>query len=167
MATKHDWNAIRKAYEEQVLKNNVTLKDFSEEQGVSYSYMRKMTSQWQQDREIAEAEFRQAVLEDTRSSDTMTPKDRNMFHIDAYQRALNHCMTILDDPETHLMTKEGVFKPANLERVVATIEKCQRGQRLALGLDKEMKEAKGLLSEISDAINAAKDAYEDDVEDDV
>lgn len=166
MAVKHDWGAIKRDYNDQVLGNNVPLKQFAEEQGISYNYMRKMSSTWKQDREIAHADYILAVEEETRSSDTMPAADRNMCHIRAYDKALEHCMTILENPELHLMTQEGIFKPANLERVTTTIEKIQRGQRLALGLDKETRDSKSLLGDISDAITVARERY-GDIEDTV
>ena len=162
---KHNWAVIKKAYYDEVIGKNVPLKQLAQEHNVSYNYMRKKSSEWKQDREVARDEFILAVEEETRSADTMTASDRNLKHIQAYDIAMTHCMTVLNNPMQHLCTLDGIFKPANLERIVATIDKCQKGQRLALGLDNNIKDSKSLLGDISDAISLARERY-NEVEDD-
>lgn len=56
----------------------------------------------------------------------------------------------------------GTVKVAAVERLANIMEKAQKGQRLALDMDKPNRDAKGLLSEISAAIDAAKAAYDGD-----
>ena len=41
------------------------------------------------------------------------------------------------------------------------MERAQKGQRLALNMDRETRDAKGMLSEISNAITAAKAAHDE------
>ena len=95
----------------------------------------------------------------------MTIAQRNLHHVALWDRFAAIVEEAFDSCSTR--TEEGTIKVAAVERLANIMEKVQKGQRLALGMDKETKEAKGLLSEISAAISAAKDSYGGDADDEV
>ena len=96
----------------------------------------------------------------------MTVAQRNLHHVALWDRFATIVEEAFENDST-LRTGDGTIKVAAVERLANIMEKVQKGQRLALGMDKETKEAKGLLSEISAAISAAKDSYGGDADDEV
>lgn len=158
-----DWESLRIDY----MKNNyASLKEFAEHHGMKWGTVRNHCAGWAEEKARYKGKITDLAVAVTQEEDVMTVAQRNLHHVALWDRFATIVEEAFDDYST-LHTGDGTIKVAAVERLANIMEKVQKGQRLALGMDKETKEAKGLLSEISAAISAAKDAYGGDADDEV
>ncbi len=156
-----DWESLRIDY----MKNNyASLKEFAEHHGMKWGTVRNHCAGWADEKARYKGKITDLAVAVTQEEDVMTVAQRNLHHVALWDRFATIVEEAFDDYST-LRTGDGTIKVAAVERLANIMEKVQKGQRLALGMDKETKEAKGLLSEISAAISAAKDAYGGDADD--
>ena len=157
-----DWESLRIDY----MKNNyASLKAFAEHHGMKWGTVRNHCAGWADEKARYKGKITDLAVAVTQDEDVMTVAQRNLHHVALWDRFATIVEEAFDNCSTR--TDEGTIKVAAVERLANIMEKVQKGQRLALGMDKETKEAKGLLSEISAAISAAKDAYGGDADDEV
>ena len=155
-----DWESLRIDY----MKNNyASLKEFAEHHGMKWGTVRNHCAGWADEKARYKGKITDLAVAVTQEEDVMTMAQRNLHHVALWDRFATIVEEAFDDDSTR--TVDGTIKVAAVERLANIMEKVQKGQRLALGMDKETKEAKGLLSEISAAISAAKDAYGGDADD--
>ena len=158
-----DWEGLRIDY----MKNNyASLKEFAEHHGMKWGTVRNHCAGWADEKARYKGKITDLAVAVTQDEDVMTMAQRNLHHVALWDRFA----TIVEEAfveESTLRMCDGTIKVAAVERLANIMEKVQKGQRLALGMDKETKEAKGLLSEISAAISAAKDSYGGDADDEV
>ena len=83
----------------------------------------------------------------------------NVNHVRLWDKFLTVIQEAFYDYDS-LHTKDGGVKAAQLERLAGVMERAQKGQRLALNMDRETGNAKGMLAEISEAIREAKDHFD-------
>lgn len=158
-----DWESLRVDY----MKNNyASLKAFAEHHGMKWGTVRNHCAGWADEKARYKGKITDLAVAVTQEEDVMTVAQRNLHHVALWDRFATIVEEAFDDYST-LRTSDGTIKVAAVERLANIMEKVQKGQRLALGMDKETKEAKGLLSEISAAISAAKDSYGGDADDEV
>lgn len=158
-----DWESLRIDY----MKNNyASLKEFAEHHGMKWGTVRNHCAGWADEKARYKGKITDLAVAVTQKEDVMTVAQRNLHHVALWDRFA----TIVEEAfenESTLRTVDGTIKVAAVERLANIMEKVQKGHRLALGMDKETKEAKGLLSEISAAISAAKNSYGGDADDEV
>ncbi len=153
-----DWESLRIDY----MKNNyASLKEFAEHHGMKWGTVRNHCAGWADEKARYKGKITDLAVAVTQEEDVMTVAQRNLHHVALWDRFATIVEEALDD------YSDGTIKVAAVERLANIMEKVQKGQRLALSMDKETKEAKGLLSEISAAISAAKDSYGGDADDEV
>ena len=157
-----DWESLRIDY----MKNNyASLKEFAEHHGMKWGTVRNHCAGWADEKARYKGKITDLAVAVTQEEDVMTVAQRNLHHVALWDRFAAVVEEAFDSPA--LRTGDGIIKVAAVERLANIMEKIQKGQRLALGMDKETKEAKGLLSEISAAISAAKDSHGGDADDEV
>ena len=157
-----DWESLRIDY----MKNNyASLKAFAERHGMKWGTVRNHCAGWADEKARYKGKITDLAVAVTQEEDVMTMAQRNLHHVALWDRFATIVEEAFDDSSTRF--DDGTIKVAAVERLANIMEKVQKGQRLALGMDKETKEAKGLLSEISAAISAAKDSYGGDADDEV
>ena len=157
-----DWEGLRIDY----MKNNYSsLKEFAEHHGMKWGTVRNHCAGWADEKARYKGKITDLAVAVTQEEDVMTVAQRNLHHVALWDRFAAIVEEAFDD--SALRTSDGTIKVAAVERLANIMEKVQKGQRLALNMDKETKEAKGLLSEISAAISAAKDSYGGDADDEV
>lgn len=157
-----DWESLRVDY----MKNNyANLKEFAEHHDMKWGTVRNHCAGWAEEKARYKDRITDLAVVATQEEDVMTVAQRNLHHVALWDRFATIVEEAFDN--SALRTGDGTIKVAAVERLANIMEKVQKGQRLALGMDKETKEAKGLLSEISAAISAAKDSYGGDADDEV
>ena len=157
-----DWESLRTDY---MQNHYASLKEFAAAHDMQYGSVRNHCAGWAEEKARYKGNMTDLALAVTQDEDVMTTAQRNLRHVALWDRFTDIVEEAFDSPA--LRTGDGIIKVAAVERLANIMEKVQKGQRLALGMDKETKEAKGLLSEISAAISAAKDSYGGDADDEV
>ena len=153
-----DWQALQIDYNKNDYAN---LKEFAETHDLNWGTVRNRCAGWAEQKACLKKHVRDKAVEFTIESDVMTAAERNTRHVQLWDAFLNVVHEGLEDYDS-IHYPNGTVKVAAVERLANIMEKAQKGQRLALDMDKENKDAKGLLSEISAAIDAAKAAYDGD-----
>ena len=156
-----DWEALRTDYMQHTYAN---LKAFAEAHDLNWGTVRNRCAGWAEEKARYKDKVTDLAVERTLEEDVMTTAQRNLYHVEFWDKFLNIVAEAFNNHET-LHYGDGSVKVAAVERLSTIMERVQKGQRLALGMDRETKDAKGLLSEISAAISAAKDAYGGDADD--
>lgn len=151
-----DWQALQIDYNKNSYAN---LKEFAEKHGLNWGTVRNRCAGWAEEKACLKKHVRDKAVEFTIEADVMTAAERNTRHVQLWDAFLNVVQEGLEDYDT-IHYPNGTVKVAAVERLANIMDKAQKGQRIALDMDKENKDAKGLLSEISAAIGAAKAAYD-------
>lgn len=143
---KHDWGKYRNEY----VYNGLSQPDIVKKYGVSSSQIGKIAKKenWLELREAKKREIAEAIEKKATESEIERRKLVNESHLELYNEALDIARSLLEDyREYQRRVKAGELKkslsPFNLERIFACIEKGQKGQRLALGMNKDTKEETG------------------------
>lgn len=137
---KHDWDKMREEY----IYNGLSQPDLCKKYGVSVSQIGKVAKaqEWVKLRDSKKRE----IQEEVEKKNTQNEIDRrvaiNEEHLELFKQGLNLVKSILKEYEDYQnKIKNGEtdipLNPANLEKIFNCIDKGQKGQRLALGLDKK------------------------------
>jgi len=154
---KLDWENLKLDF----MKNKyANLKEFSVATGVTYGTIRNRCSGWMAEKVNYKAKVIDLAVSGTLEMDVLTVTERNLYHVEVWDKFLNMVTESFEDQYT-LHQMDGTIKIASLERLANVMEKVQKCQRLALGMDKETKDNKGLFSEFAAAINAARSGCDD------
>lgn len=149
---RKDWEALKNDF---MSNNYANLKDFATATGINYGTVRNHCGGWMEEKVNYRDRVIDLAVSDTLERDVMTVADRNLYHVEMWDKVLDTVGKSFNSDYT-LFTMDGTVRVATLERLANVIDKAQRGQRLALGMDKETKENKGLFSEFAAAINAVR-----------
>ena len=153
-----DWEALRIDY----MKNNYAdLKEFADHHKLNYGTVRNRCAGFADEKTRYKGKVSDLALVRSQENDVMTTAQRNLYHVELWDRFLSVVSDALQCDST-IKTSDGGYRVGTIERLSNILEKAQKGQRLALGMDKETKDTKNLLGEISAAICAAKSIYGDD-----
>lgn len=158
-----DWESLRTDY---MQNHYASLKEFAAAHDMQYGSVRNHCAGWAEEKARYKGNMTDLAVAVSLEEDVMTTAQRNLRHVALWDRFTATVEEAFEDYGT-LHYGDGSIKVAAVERLANVMEKVQKGQRLALGMDKETKDAKGLLSEISAAIGAAQADYgggNDDVE---
>ena len=134
---KIDWNKIKNDY---VFKN-FTLRHLAEKYGVSESQIFKHSKDenWVEEREEQQREIQAETTQKIRDREIARRVATNEEHIQLYNDGLEVVKNLLEVyvHQSQEKKRRGNVNPFNLEKIFACIEKAQKGQRLALSIDKE------------------------------
>jgi hypothetical protein len=156
-----DWEALKIDF---MRGNYANLKEFADAKGISHGTIRNRCSGWMAEKANYRERVTDLAVSGTLEEDVMTAAQRNLHHVALWDSFLGIVQDAFNNFET-IRNTDGSYRVGTVERLANVMEKAQKGQRIALGMDRETKDAKGLLSEISAAISAAKSAYiEDDAD---
>ena len=156
---KHDWNKLKIEY---VTGDFMDQRTFAAYTGIDYGYLRNMScatnpknngKSWEEEKKEYLEERATEIRSRTLEMQAEKEADRNTQHLMAWDNFLKEVTRILAD-YTVTIGQAGVSIFA-LERLANIMDKLQRGQRLALGLDKETDDGKNSLG---DLVRAIKDS---------
>jgi len=154
---KLNWN-LEELRKEFLIGNYKTLKEFAETKGLNYNSLKNKAKGWLQEKAKLLEEKNKKVIERVIEQRIEKEADYNLAHLRAWDELLAIVMEVLRNKEQHLMTRNGKINIYALERVANILEKIQRGQRLALGLDEQQqKQSEEILVKLQQIVGALND----------
>lgn len=137
-----NWIAIRTEYETA----NISYRKLAEKHGVSFPTLRDRAKRegWTKSREVTRDKVITKTLQKTVTKIAEREADRNARHITILDKLLDKAEQIIDSElNVHLdmfgkVHKSPIVVVERLEAMSKIIERAQKGQRAALGLDKEI-----------------------------
>lgn len=154
---KINWN-LEELKKEFLIGDYKTLKEFAEAKGLNYSSLRNKAKGWLQEKAKLLQEKNKKVIEKVLEQRIEKETDYNLAHLKAWDELLNIVLEVLHNKEQHLMTRNGKINIYALERVANILEKIQKGQRLALGLDEQQqKQSEEILTKLQQIVGALND----------
>lgn len=142
---KYNWSKLKRMY---LSGDYATLREFAEKHGINYDVLRRHAAQWSQEKSQADAKKVTKVVERTIEKAAEIEADRNVQHLETWDKLLGKINKAL----------EYGINPKDLATLATALEKLQKGQRLALGLDKAQED--GPDDELKDLVNAIKESKE-------
>jgi len=147
----YDWEGLKREF---VLGSYKTLKEFAEAKNISYGLLRNKAKGWAQEKRQVEKTKTQLIVEKTIQKQIEKASDYNTLHVEFWNRLLELVWEALHDDKT-IKTKEGKINIYALEKLALVVEKVQKGQRLALGLDeKKDGHSEEVLQRVSEIVRA-------------
>ena len=134
---KIDWIKIKNDY----VFNNFTLQGLSDKYNVSMRQLAKYSSEekWKDLREEERKKIAEETQKKMRDKEIARRVAVNEEHIQLYNDGLEVVKNILQvyQDQSAEFKRRGNVNPFNLEKIFSCIEKAQKGQRIALNIDKE------------------------------
>lgn len=149
---RYDWEALRQKF---LLGDYKSLREFAEREGLNYksSYFFKRTKGWIEEKEAREKEKRSKIIEGAIERQIKQEIDWNTRHLEIWGKLLAIILEAVEDYRLQFVSeKTGRLNVYAMEKVANIIEKAQKGQRLALGMDEKAEKDDGSLKELADAI---------------
>jgi hypothetical protein len=173
---KYDWDKLKVKY---ITGNYESLKTFAEQENINYGFLRKKACDWQEEKEHARNIKVTKIVTKTIEKVAEREADRNARFLSVSDMALEAIEDYLKfkkykdhvikykyydmegKPKEEELTSVNLDVPDTraLANMINSLEKIQRGQRLALGLDKEdnstnvIEESNNKMLTLADMIN--------------
>jgi len=156
----YDWEGLKREF---VLGSYRTLKEFAETKNISYGLLRNKAKGWTQEKRQVEKTKSKLIVEKTLQKQIEKASDYNTLHVEFWDRLLELVWEALHDDKT-IKTKEGKINIYALEKLSKVVEKVQKGQKLALGLDdKKDDHSEELLQRMREIVQALHEPDETSV----
>jgi D-serine deaminase-like pyridoxal phosphate-dependent protein len=153
---KYDWARLRAEY----TTTDISLRALAEKYKLSLNTLKARSSkeEWSIKKSEAEHTITTEVHQKTVNAVIQDKVAQNLLHISFYNGALEVLESILSRykimaKDEKLIKKINVF---NLEKIFSCIEKAQKGQRLALGMDNEEADIKEPEVHVVEGLDIAK-----------
>lgn len=133
---RHDWTEIKNDY----VINELSQPEICKKYGVSVSQLglRAKKENWLQERKEKKRQIEENVKKKAIKNEVDRRVAINEEHIELFNQGLDLVRSILEEyKDFQAQKKEGGVNPVLLEKLFNCIEKGQKGQRLAIGADKE------------------------------
>lgn len=147
----YNWSKLKTKF---ITGDYASLKDFAEREGVPYSLVRKNANKWIEEKRTKEKQKGNKIADRIIDKQVDRAVAINERHLSIYDKLLG----IVEDA---LSTSNGIEAVRGIDSVYKCIkglsdvvDKAQKGQRLALGMDKEDDNPKGA-DNVSVIINIA------------
>jgi len=153
---RYNWEELKQKF---LLGDYKSLREFAECEGLNYksSYFFKRTKGWIEEKEAREKEKRSEIVERVIEKQIEQEVDWNTAHLKAWGELLNIVNEILKARDAQL-SKNGKINVYALEKIANILEKIQKGQRLALGLDEQQqKQSEEILVKLQQIVGALND----------
>lgn len=140
MIAKYDWIELKKEY---LLGDYKSLKEFAASNNVNYDVLRRKAKTWTDEKVTRKSAKSHKIIKKVTEQEIKKEVDRNTKHLGAYDLALDACVSVLKDELNKGVDMYGngytspVVIHSKLARIVESLEKIQKGQRLAEGLDND------------------------------
>ena len=133
MANEIDWDALKTQF---LASNHTKIADFLQEKGIKRSgSVSRHTVGWAAEKKTFIARKNTRVLQKTLDRRVAKEVDYNLAHLQQWEDLRSRIDLMFRDPDPSLCTANGQLTPATVEKIAGILEKAQKGQRLALGLD--------------------------------
>lgn len=148
---KYDWKQLEKEY---ILSDYKSVSGFLKDKGISNNgTTRKHTSGWKDKKRQKEDKKATKIIEKVTEREIEKEVDINTRHLKLYDSFLDVLEGSFKNPAEYMYL--GMPDYDKLKKMVDILEKSQKGQRLAKGLDKETEN-----SNIQSLAEAIQKAYE-------
>jgi D-mannonate dehydratase len=146
---KYDWDKLEVEY---ISGDWLDQHSFADHVGVDYSYLRNISCKrkWEEKKRQYLAQRAEEIQKKTLEKQVKIEADRNAAHLRTWDNFLKNVIEVLEDCKIRM--GDGQLTIFTLERLANVMDKLQRGQRLALGLDKEHTSDVNSLAELVRAI---------------
>ena len=135
--SKIDWIKIKNDY----VFNNLTIRELVKKYGVAQSSIGTHCSKenWEKTRQEERNKIETETAQKIRDREIARRVAKNEEHIRLYDDGLDVVKSLLRvyQEQASELKRRGNVNPFNLEKIFSCIEKAQKGQRLALNIDKE------------------------------
>lgn len=133
MANEIDWDALKNEF---LGSKHTKLADFLSEKGIKRSgSVSRHTAGWPADKKAFMTRKNTRVLQKTLDRRVDKEVDHNLAHLQQWEDIRSRIKYMLQSPDPSLCTANGQPTPATVDKIAGILEKVQKGQRLALGLD--------------------------------
>lgn len=132
MAKKYDWEKLKRKY---VTSDYLSLRVFSEKENVPYGLLRQNAVGWNKERRALSEQCSNKIINKIIETQAEKIANYNAKHLDMWDKL----STLLDDELSGKLEEWcGLDNKHKAVRSLAdVIDKLQKGQRLALGMDKD------------------------------
>ena len=135
--SKIDWKKIKNDY----IFKNLSLRNLCDKYNVSMTQISHYckVEEWVKQREEQQSIIDAETVQKTRDREIARRVAKNEEHIRLYDDGLDVVKNLLKvyQEQASELKRRGNVNPFNLEKIFSCIEKAQKGQRLALNIDKE------------------------------
>lgn len=130
---KYDWKQLEKEY---ILSDCKSVSSFLKDKGIkNTSYTRSNTKGWKEKKRQNTDKKVTKIIQKTTEKEIEQEVDINTRHLELYNKFLDVLDSSFNTPEQYMYL--GMPDYDKLKKMVDILEKAQKGQRLAKGLDKE------------------------------
>lgn len=130
---KYDWKQLEKEY---ILSDYKSVSSFLKDKKIKNNgTTRKYTKGWNEKKRQKEDKKATKIIEKTIEKETEKEVDINMRHYKIYDNFLGVLESSFSKPEEYMYL--GMPDYDKLKKMIDILDKAQKGQRLAKGLDKE------------------------------
>lgn len=149
-----NWEELKKEF---MLGDFKSLKDFAEKKGLKYnSDFRKKVAGWKEEKLTKHRQKADKIIEKTIEKQIEHEVDYNTTHLKLWGEFLNILSEVISDKD-NLKNKDGKISAYILEKFANVMDKAQKGQRLALGLDEQKQDNTELLNKVNEIVRALQD----------
>lgn len=153
---KYDWKQLEKEY---ILGNYKSVSSFLKDKEIKNNgTTRKHTSGWKDKKRQKDDKKATKIIEKVTEKEIRKEVDVNTRHLNLYDKFLDILENSLKNPNEYMYL--GMPDYDKIKKMVDILEKSQKGQRLAKGLDREdnnnereLKNAKEVLIKIKEVAN--------------
>ncbi|MDO6355124.1 hypothetical protein Q3V94_08535 [Caloramator sp. CAR-1] len=151
---RENWEELKKEF---MLGDFKSLKDFAEKKGLKYnSDFRKKVAGWKEEKLTKLRQKTDKIIEKTIEKQIEHEVDYNTTHLKLWGEFLNILSEAISDKD-NLKNKDGKISAYILEKFANVMDKAQKGQRLALGLDEQKQDNTELLNKVNEIVRALQD----------
>ncbi len=130
---KYDWKQLEKEY---ILSDYKSVSSFLKNKNIKNNgTTRKNTSGWKEKKRQKEDRKATEIIKKTTEKEIRQEVDINTRHLVLYNKFLSILENSLTDTKQYMYL--GMLNYDKLKKMIDILEKAQKGQRLAKGLDKE------------------------------
>lgn len=130
---KYDWKQLEKEY---ILSDYKSVSSFLKDKKINNSsYVRNNTKGWREKKRQNTDKKVTKIIQKTTEKEIEQEVDINTRHLELYNKFLDVLDSSFNTPEQYMYL--GMPDYDKLKKMVDILEKAQKGQRLAKGLDKE------------------------------
>ncbi len=129
MNVKYDWVMLRRKF---ITGDYVTVKEFAEMEAIPYAAVRKRSAEWTEQKRTLAKRKENKIVENVLNKQIATASEINNRHIEIFNKALNAAEQGLSE----CMNGESL-NASKFEKIVDSLQKIQKAQRLALGMDRD------------------------------
>lgn len=155
-----NWEELKKEY---LLGDYKSLNEFAKEKGLKRNgNFNKQTSGWAEEKATKEQQKGKEIVQGTLKRQIDYEVDRNTRHLQIWDALLDLVDEVVNGKDQHLQTKAGNINVYAMEKLTSIVERAQKGQRLAEGMDVENQQPVDMDDYIKALNGTAEEVWDDE-----